>query len=253
MIPKDLVSDSTIEALRSQSVYFGHQSVGYNIMDGMKMWLDERPGGGLKILETKTSAEIVEGTLAHSKNGENHHPLKKIADFAATLEGGVGDQVDIAFFKFCYVDITEETDFEDVFDDYKSTMERLHKSYPDTRFVHVTVPLVVVQGGAKARLKKLLGRELWGVGANIARHRFNELLRKEYAGRDPFFDLAAVEATRVDGSPVRFREGGAEYPSLAAEYASDGKHLNELGARWVAGHLLKTLGELSRGDGGGGS
>ena len=31
---------------------------------------------------------------------------------------------------------------------------------------------------------------------------------------------------------------------LAAEYASDGKHLNELGGRWVAAHLVKVLAGL---------
>jgi lysophospholipase L1-like esterase len=38
-----------------------------------------------------------------------------------------------------------------------------------------------------------------------------------------------------------FEDGGRRYPALAREYASDGKHLNALGVRWAAAHLLETL------------
>jgi hypothetical protein len=110
--------------------------------------------------------------------------------------------------------------------------------------VHVTVPLAVVQTGPKATIKRLLGRKRWGADANIVRHRYNELLRHEYGGKEPLFDLAAIEATRVDGGAATFDEGGATYPMLAPEYASDGKHLSDLGARWVAAHLVKVLAGL---------
>lgn len=32
-------------------------------------------------------------------------------------------------------------------------------------------------------------------------HRYNNLLRAAYAGKEPIFDLAAMEATRPDGTP----------------------------------------------------
>ncbi|MFH0799063.1 MAG: hypothetical protein V2A66_02635 [Pseudomonadota bacterium] len=38
-----------------------------------------------------------------------------------------------------------------------------------------------------------------------------------------------------------FEDGGRSYPALAREYASDGKYLNALGARWAAAHLLEIL------------
>jgi hypothetical protein len=112
------------------------------------------------------------------------------------------------------------------------------------RFVHVTSPLTVVQSGPKALVKRMLGKPLGGSEANLARERFNALMREEYAGREPLFDLAAVESRRPDGRVVTFQAGGGRHPALAGEYASDGKHLNDLGARWAALHLLQTLAEL---------
>jgi hypothetical protein len=120
-------------------------------------------------------------------------------------------------------------------------MARLRQAFPGVRFVHVTSPLTVVQSGPKAWIKRLMGRPLGGVAANVSRERFNALVRKEYAGREPLFDLAQVESRLPDGRTVTFQEGGTTYPALADGYASDGKHLNDLGARWVGLHFLEAL------------
>lgn len=239
-----LISQNTLQAVGRHAIYFGHQSVGYNILDGVDGLLKELPGAGITIVETKSPDQIRKGIFAHSTNGKNLEPLEKTADFSRTMDSGVAAVADVAFFKLCYVDVTPATDVDQVFSNYQSTMKRLKETYPKTRFVHVTVPLTVVQGGAKAAIKKLLGRGLGGADANVARHRFNEKMRHEYEGREPFFDLAEVEATRSDGTVVDFEQGGQRYPALAPEYASDGSHLNAAGSRWVAQHLLKTLSEL---------
>jgi len=230
-----------LEKLAQRRIYFGHQSVGYNLVDGLQALAQEKPLG-LKIVEGRSPEALGSPAFAHAKNGENHDPISKIRDFANTLEaGGLGQRTDIAFFKFCYVDFVPGTDVDKVFAEYKGTLARLRQAYPKIKFVHFTSPLTVVQSGPKALVKRLLGKRLGGAEANVVRERFNALMRQEYAGREPLFDLAAVESTRPDGQPVTFADGGARYPALASEYASDGKHLNAAGARWAAAHLLKTL------------
>ena len=231
------------KALAGRRIYFGHQSVGYNLVEGLQSWAVERPDLGLKIVEGRSADGLSGPAFMHAKNGANYEPFEKMQDFSKTLEGGVGEKADVAFFKFCYVDFSAETDVEKVFTGYKTTLAGLHDKYPKTKFLHVTVPLTIVQSGPKATLKKLLGKKLGGAEANIVRNRFNELMRKEYGGREPLFDLAAVESTRLDGL-VRFEQDGTSYPALAPEYSSDGKHLNPDGARWASAHLLKTLAEL---------
>lgn len=225
-----------------QRVYFGHQSVGYNIVEGLEALAREHPGAGLRLVEGRSPAVLSTPAFAHAKNGRNQEPLSKIADFAESLEGGgLGDVVDVAFFKFCYVDFPPGADVEGIFAAYRETMARLRARFPRTRFVHVTSPLTVVQSGPKALIKRLLGRPLGGAEANAARERFNALLREAYAGREPVLDLAAVEATGPDGRRTTFNHQGRELPALVPEYASDGKHLNQAGARHVALALLRVL------------
>jgi hypothetical protein len=239
-----IIPTNADQVLSKKRIYFGHQSVGYNIVEGMQEWVKERPSLGLKIVESGSPEALDAPAFAHGRIGANYEPLGKIEAFAQTLEQGVGAKADVALFKFCYVDFTPDTDVDRIFSRYKTTLARLHQSFPKTRFVHVTVPLTIVQTGPKAAVKRLLGRKLWGADANIVRNRFNDLMRREYGGHEPLFDLASVESTRPDGQEVRFDQGGASHPALADEYASDGKHLNPDGSRWAAAHLLKTLAEL---------
>jgi hypothetical protein len=238
------LSKADVDRLSKRRVYFGHQSIGYNIVDGLVALERDHPEIGLEVKETREGAQIVSGVFAHTRVGENKAPSSKIRDFTATLEGGLAENVDIAFFKFCYVDFEADTDAAKVFAEYKAAMVHLHEKFPRLTIVHVTVPLAVVQTGPKAIIKRLLGKKRWGADANIVRNRYNELLRSEYAGKQPLFDLAAIESTRLDGGAATFEEGGGTYPMLDPEYASDGKHLNALGGRWVAAHLVKYLAGL---------
>lgn len=233
-----------LQKVARKRIYFGHQSVGYNLVEGLEAISRERPDAGLKIVEARTAQGLAGPALAHATNGKNEQPLTKIKDFADTMAGGLGATADVAFFKFCYIDFPPGSDVEGLFAEYKGTLARLRQAYPKVRFVHVTSPLTVVQSGPKALVKKLLGRKLGGAEANLVRERFNALLRSEYQGKEPLFDLAAIESQLPDGSQVTFAEGGRSHPALAPAYASDGKHLNALGARWAAVHLVRTLAAL---------
>jgi len=91
-----------------------------------------------------------------------------------------GQKADIAFFKFCYVDINAHTDVKKLSNSYKNAMKILRDKYPKTTFVHCTVPLMRKTGSLKLFIKTMLGKDdTWH---NIARNEYNELIRNEYGG-----------------------------------------------------------------------
>ena len=78
-------------------------------------------------------------------------------------------------------------------------MTELKTAYPHVTFVHVTVPLTITQAGVKAWVKSAIGKPVFGVQENAVRNRYNELIRDEYRGHEPLFDLASWESTGPDG------------------------------------------------------
>jgi hypothetical protein len=158
----------------------------------------------------------------------------------------VGEKTDFAFFKFCYVDISSRTDVKSVFFEYKKTMDILIDEFPKTKFLHVTAPLTARQGGAKALVKKLIGKPIGGYDDNMKRAQYNTFLRKAYDGKAPIFDLAKIESTSYNGKRSSFTRNGTIYYSVVPEYTNDGGHLNKKGRKVVAEQLLIFLANLSK-------
>lgn len=240
---KDIPED-TWTTLSQKTLFFGHQSVGYNILDGINDLMAEYPQIKLNIVETTAASALEKPIFAHSKVGKNSMPQSKIDAFATFAEQTFGNKADIAFFKLCYVDIKPDTDVDALFAAYKNTMHELKQLYPKTTFVHVTVPLTTRQTGPKAWIKGLLGKPIWGVEDNINRNRFNELLRSEFGEQGLLFDLALAESTTADGTKSSFTKDGKRYNQLAPSYTYDGGHLNETGRKVVAERLLVFLANL---------
>lgn len=237
----DSVPQEVWARLATKKIYFGHQSVGDNILVGVRELLAQHPQIGLRVQERAELAMPVSPVLSHSYVGKNELPQTKNDAFTQAIGGALRNNVDMAFFKYCYVDIGPATDPAALFHTYKKTMDDLKKHNPNVMFIHVTAPLTTTQGGWKAMVKKLLGRSLGGYPDNARRNEFNDLLRKEYVGKEPVFDLAKLEATRPDGSMVTFKYQDREYTSLAPEYTEDGGHLNTLGRKIIAEQLLLFL------------
>lgn len=228
-----------MQNVSDRRIFFGHQSVGDNILDGV----NDVTGGKLSIREGRTAAAFASPGLVHTRIGKNEAPRSKLTDFEAALEN-LAAPVDIAFFKFCYVDFAADTDVDQLFTEYESTLRRLRARHPGVTFVHVTVPLTAVPSGAKAWLRKTVTRKpAWGALENETRHRFNTLLRTRFTG-EPLFDLAALESTRPDGSGHTYQHEGKTLPALVAEFSDDGQHLNSVGRRRVAEALLTFLARL---------
>ena len=239
------IPDSVWEKLSKKKIYFGHMSVGYNITDGIKDLMEENPKIKLNIVETSDKADFKAGVFAHSRVGKNQDPQSKIDAFKRLVEEGIGDTADIAFFKFCYIDFMEDAEPRRVLDEYKDTMSRLKQAYPNTTFIHITAPLTSKQTGIKAWIKKIIGKPIWGREDNIKKFEFNELLTKEYDGKDPVFDLAKIESTMPDGTRLSYSKDGKTYYAMVPEYTPDGGHLNKVGRKKVAEQLLILLANLS--------
>jgi hypothetical protein len=233
------------EALAAKSVYFGHQSVGDNILAGVRDLMQDNAQITLNIRQTVPS-ELTSGRsiFAHSAIGKNGDPHSKIESFFRLLEAKSAAEVEVAFFKFCYVDFDRTTDVNRLFDTYKATMLRLQQLHPRTTFVHVTVPLVSMDMGFIELVKMLLGRSIKDAYANVKRNQFNELLRKEFTDNAFIFDLAGVESTFPDGRRASFTKDGKTYASMVPNYTDDGGHLNETGRRIVAEQFLVFLAAL---------
>jgi hypothetical protein len=221
----------------TQRVYFGHQSVGGNILDGVKQLAGEARVP-LSIVEAAKVGDLRGPAFGHTPVEENEKPLLKLESFERAMQGAAPD---VALMKFCYVDIGPDTDVKTLFERYRASADRLRARYPNTTLVHVTAPLTLAQVGAKAALKRLLGKAPAGILDNLRRQEYNDLLRKTYQGREPIFDLARVESTSPDGKPVSSEWQGKTVPYLAAAYTDDGGHLNDLGKRRAARELLAVL------------
>ena len=230
------LTENDIKQASSLRIFFGHQSVGYNIIDGMS--------DVTKAFNIIESVEIPEeeAFFLHSSIGENTKPETKINEFSEIISR-IGGNCDAAFLKFCYIDISAGTDVEALFKSYKETIEDLKDIYPEIIFIHFTAPLTTIQTGPKAIVKRILGRSI-GVDENIQRQRYNELLRNEYSGKDLVLDIAAIESTKLNGERVQNETAGYVYYSMFHEYTDDGGHLNKKGREIVAENLIKLLSNL---------
>lgn len=233
---------TNLENLETKTIYFGHQSVGDNIVKGMEALIAEMPNLNLIIKQTDNPDDLKPGMFAHSPVGFNEKPTTKDLDFAKKVDAFVSQKkVDLAFYKYCYIDINRDTDIPALFKVYRENYEKVTSKHKDTKFVHLTVPLTVVQTGPRAWVKKIIGRPIGGYAENQKRHEFNELLRKEFGNSGLLFDLARLESTRQDGSRETFSVDGQSYEALVDEYASDGRHLNLDGSKYIAKELLEFL------------
>jgi len=239
------IPDTAWDKLSKKRMFFGHQSVGYNIITGIEQLLKEHPDIKLNIKKTRDVMDMEVPVLAHDWIGSNMKPSTKTQAFKDTLRGGIGKKVDIAFMKFCYVDITSNTNVNELFNIYKETVEELKNEYPSVTFIHLTTPLTAKPQGFQAVkqtgkniIKKILGWPVFDHKDNINRNEFNELMKQEYSGTEPIFDLAAIEFTKPDRTKSGFENDGKIIPTLFNGYTYDGGHLNEQGSRLVAAKML---------------
>ncbi|MBI4534517.1 MAG: SGNH/GDSL hydrolase family protein [Candidatus Melainabacteria bacterium] len=200
-----LIPQRWLDRARALDVYFGHQSVGSNLLAGLTE-LSGQNAAHYKI-------EIVQDPdkswfKAHSgigefSVGENGSPSQKIQDFAQRLtKRGYGSNINVAMMKFCYVDITPHTHQSEVFRAYVNAMENLEHSQPGLRLVWCTCPLVSSED-------------------NSVREAFNRSIRQYCKTKGKvLFDIADIESHDPKGKPSYYGSS----PSLFKGYSQDGDH-----------------------------
>lgn len=237
-----MTSTAQAASTRPFSVFFGHQSVGANIVTGLTELPDTERRTGPRICEAHHTSRAdnpsdTRWMLIHCPVGRNREPLSKLEAFERLAGEKFAGDVDLALFKFCYVDVTSATAVDDLFRTYITRMTALAQALPQMRFAHVTVPLRAVQPRWRATLGRMLGRSDPEVEHNRAREDFNRRLR-EAVPSQMLFDLAAIESgPQADGVTAQPR-------ALRAHWTNDGGHLNAPGRRIAARAFVQFLESL---------
>lgn len=239
---KDLKNEKMLNSeifnpLRGKSVYFGHRSVGSNIIGGMESIISrDKDLSFIKIitpdeyLMTDNRGNDSTFYFIHSGIGKNGFPDSKIADFISKLD--TLRNIDAAFLKFCYIDINRNTDVNLLYSNYTTNFQSLEKKYDSIKFVYFTSPLTIRRSFHIRFIKAFIGKP----DDNNNRNKFNQLLRETDNVR--IFDLAHHES-HLEGD---VRELNREF--LLQEYSSDGRHLNIVGSEKMAFKLLIYLNNL---------
>lgn len=236
-------SPTQLKQVAEMRVFFGHQSVGRNVLDAVPRVY---AAAGLDAPDIIESTDPVGGAaIQHAYTGRNGDPLGKLEAFDSAIRGGLGEVIDVAVFKFCYVDLHAGDDAEALFLAYRDTMLQLERDYPEVSFLYATIPLTTERdavGRAKDRVKRLLGRNVPYVpGHNVAREQLNSLIRAEFGDSGRLWDIAAVQAAGADGVRERRTVDGSVFFAMDDGLASDPGHLNPAGAEIVAGTFLATI------------
>ena len=231
----------------SRTVYFGHQSVGRDLIAGINR-LNCDGAIGLSVVQTDDPTSLTGPAFVHFLAGSNRDYASKNAALLRLLKSRRSADGAIVLLKYCYVDLTGDHNPYDIFAAYCEMVETIQAEYPDVTVVHSTIPLTTVETAFVAQTRNLIGRPTQRK-ASIARHRYNQLLRAEFVGEQPMFDLARIEATRPDGRVATFMSHGSPIETLAVENTYDGGHLTARCQMIAAEALLNVLAEVIEGSG----
>lgn len=237
--PSDAQLRADLQRVASMRIYFGHQSVGSNILDGVKQ-LSTNTDIPFQIAEIPTAKDVPSSTLGHVRVGENGNPEEKLASFDQAI-GIAPIDLDVALVKFCYVDFSADTDVKTLFSSYVRTVERIKQRHPQLTLIHITAPLTAVQTGPKAFIKRMIGQAPYGILENMRREEYNMMLRSKYQGTEPLFDLARIESTNPDGTSAITAWNSLRAPHLSNAYTDDGSHLNPKGRIHAATSFVRLL------------
>lgn len=221
---------ATVRAALGKRVFFGHQSIGGQVMKGVTAFTRQAGLGTPTYPDpTATSLPRTGGLFAQSHVGRNGQPFDKLADFDRILRSGVGSQIDVAVFKFCYADIrTRTNDPVAVFNAYRSTMSALERDFPNVTFIYATEPIVMAANSDAPN--------------NIPRGVFNNLVRAEYGATGRIWDIAAIQSTTFDGTRVLGTYQGQTFEALNPAFAApDQRHIYGAGETAAAGPLLELI------------
>jgi hypothetical protein len=224
-------------------VVFAHQSVGGNILEGIRQAADAQH---VPLTVTESRTPLAGTGIQHFKVGHNEQPEGKLTDFRNVLADNFAagtPHPDVALLKLCYIDFGQNVDPDQLAQHYIATVDDLAREHPETVFVPMTSPLTTVQTGPKAWLKKILGKDPGGYAANARRQVFNEALRARYQADRLLFDVAALES---GNGQSHVESGNARVEVLNPLLTYDDGHLNAEGQQLIGGALVTHLATVRR-------
>jgi len=222
------IPQSVLDGIRTMDVYFEHASVGHNIMEGLitlagtnaTRYRFEHFALDDTTLDNETDnigSVIPAWFVTYNSFGDNARGNPgfdaKVSGFDRRLRSSdFAAALDVAMFKFCFVDKEGLDDPQSRFDSVRITMEDLETDYPGTTFVWFTMPIETT--------------------ADANRAAFNELVRDYCAAHDQWLlDIADIESHDAAGTH-RTDDDGHEL--MVEDWSSDGGHLNAAGGERVA-------------------
>lgn len=230
-------------------VLYGTQKTGASIVAQLQ---NAYRGAGLPTPRVAKWTKVRSDTkpvFASAPIGNDSSPESRLKDFARLVNDAPRSSIDVALMEFSYADITADTDIDAVFAGYVATMESLENAHPDVRFLYTTVPVT-----AENSWKSVPSSEITGLtGAtqpvwqdNIARERYNALIRARFAQGGRLFDIAALEADRGKGMVAGKEHEGRWFYVLNPADSKDGRTLTSTAAKRLAGALSALVTSISR-------
>ncbi len=218
------------DAIRSTRVFFGHQSVGADTIEGMAAlgfgdpWVywafpdDAGYNGGAYF-----GQEMI---------GENRHPAGKVEAFRAfMIDDAYGARVDLAGFKLCFQDFEDDAGGDAAGSSaelaaleltYAAAIDQVRAQFPGVRLFHVTPPLVAAAE--------------WSADQNAARVALGDWLKHTYGPTDVIFDLQDVES--IDPSTQQRCTAMGAWALCDANAADDHAHLSTGGKERMAKAMM---------------
>ena len=240
----DVKQSKEIRNISNTNIFFGHRSVGDNIIEGIKKAALQNNVDSIAIFNMQSFEKFPEKYFVHSYIGSNGDPKSKIEDFKKVVFQLAPQNLNIAFMKLCFVDIKSNTNLNNVFNHYVATIESLKSRYPNLIIIHFTVPLTSKRTLVMAIKDFIKGRPNTSLMDNVARNKYNQFLLAKYPANE-IFDLAKIESTYPDGKREESNSNGQKCFCLIKDYTDDGGHLNQKGQLIVAEKLISFLAQTS--------
>ncbi len=239
-MPTVTATPGRLRPLRSR-VLFGVQSVGQDITKGVRPAFSKARVAEPKVTTWNKARNSRGPVVATALIGRNGRAASKLRAFAALVNDAPRNSVDVAAMAFNYQDITADTDVYDLFRSYEDTMESVEGANPDITFLYSTAPVTSANSWRAVDRATVAGlgnvnQPAWQ--DNIARERFNALIRERYAQTGRLFDIAALQATIDDHKVSAKQHEDQWYYVMNPKLASDGKHLNREGSTRLARALM---------------
>lgn len=248
-LPDVTSAPQPLDQALSTRFLFAHQSIGQDISRRIPIVYKSAKLPAPKVV-TWNKAKTTKGPLvATATVGTNGNAVSKLRAFARLVNDAPRGSMKVALLAFNYQDVDAESDVDELFQSYVDTMTSLEAASPDISFLFATVPVTTANSWSEVDRSTITGlsnanQPVWQ--DNIARERFNTLIRERYADTGRLYDIAALQA-EIKGDKVAAKQHeDLWYYVMYPGNSSNGKRLNDAGSRRLAKTLILLVNAAAR-------